>query len=159
MMRHGPGALVDRMGAQIGDAVLDRLACLLGRGLLAGPWPGSVGRDMDGHVAARVIHDDPFRIGAATRARFAIEHRPDVAPRAEEFLRELAVRLHVHHATEMYCVSRNSISPSCAPSRPMPDCFMPPNGAAGSETSPRLSPIMPNSSFSETRMPRLKSLV
>src|SRR5262249_12611482 len=107
----------------------------------------------------RVIDDDPLGIGASTRARLAVEHRSHVAPRAEKFLRDLAVRLHVHHATEMYCVSRNSISPSCAPSRPMPDCFMPPNGAAGSKTSPRLSPITPNSSFSETRMPRLKSLV
>src|SRR5436853_380513 len=48
-----------------------------------------------------------------------------------------------HQLTETYCVSRNSISPSCAPSRPMPLCFMPPNGAAGSETRPRLSPTMP----------------
>ena len=65
----------------------------------------------------------------------------------------------IHHVTETYCVSKNSISPSCAPSRPRPDCFMPPNGAAGSETMPRFNPIMPKSSFSETRRPRLKSLV
>src|SRR5205085_3552252 len=64
-----------------------------------------------------------------------------------------------YQLTEMYCVSMNSKSPSCAPSRPMPDCFMPPNGAAGSDTSPRFKPIMPKSSFSDTRMPRLKSLV
>ena len=64
-----------------------------------------------------------------------------------------------YQLTEMYCVSRNSFSPSCAPSRPMPDCFMPPNGAAGSETRPRFKPIMPKSSFSETRMPRPRSLV
>src|SRR5206468_3897521 len=64
-----------------------------------------------------------------------------------------------HHVTETYCVSKNSISPSCAPSRPMPDCFIPPKGAAGSETSPRLSPIMPKSSCSDTRMPRVMSLV
>ena len=67
-----------------------------------------------------------------------------------------SIRLPIHR---MYCVSRNSIRPSCAPSRPMPDCFMPPNGAAGSETRPRFSPIMPKSSFSETRMPRVRSLV
>ena len=53
--------------------------------------------------------------------------------------------------TDTYCVSKNSIMPSWAPSRPRPDCLMPPNGAAGSETMPRLSPIMPKSSFSETR--------
>src|SRR5262249_43127061 len=64
-----------------------------------------------------------------------------------------------HQLTEIYCVSRNSFSPSCAPSRPMPLCFMPPNGAAGSDTRPPLSPIMPKSSFSDTRMPRPMSLV
>ena len=64
-----------------------------------------------------------------------------------------------HQFTETYCVSKNSIRPSWPPSRPRPDCFMPPNGAAGSETMPRFNPIMPKSSFSETRRPRLKSLV
>src|SRR6266849_982647 len=64
-----------------------------------------------------------------------------------------------YQLTDTYCVSRNSIMPSWAPSRPMPLCLVPPNGAAGSDTSPRLSPIMPKSSFSDTRMPRLKSLV
>src|SRR6202007_2668281 len=56
----------------------------------------------------------------------------------------------------MYLVSVNSRSPSCAPSRPMPDCLTPPNGAAGSDTRPRLSPTMPASSASDTRRPRLR---
>ena len=64
-----------------------------------------------------------------------------------------------YQLTETYCVSRNSFMPSCAPSRPSPDCLVPPNGAAGSETRPRLRPIMPKSSFSETRNPRLRSFV
>src|SRR5262249_1916290 len=64
-----------------------------------------------------------------------------------------------YHETDRYCVSRNSIMPSCGPSRPRPDCLVPPNGAAGSETRPRLRPTMPKSSFSETRMPRVKSFV
>ena len=64
-----------------------------------------------------------------------------------------------YQLTDTYCVSRNSFMPSCAPSRPRPDCFVPPNGAAGSETRPRLRPIMPKSSFSDTRMPRLRSFV
>ena len=64
-----------------------------------------------------------------------------------------------HQLTEMYCVSVNSIRPSCAPSRPMPLCFMPPKGAAGSDTRPRLSPTMPNSSRSDTRRPRPMSRV
>ncbi len=61
--------------------------------------------------------------------------------------------------TETYWVSRKSMMPSWAPSRPMPLCFMPPKGAAGSETRPRLSPTMPKSSFSETCMPRVRSRV
>ena len=32
----------------------------------------------------------------------------------------------------MYLVSRNSSMPAKPPSRPKPDCFIPPNGAAGS---------------------------
>ncbi len=44
--------------------------------------------------------------------------------------------------------------PSWPPSRPRPDCLVPPNGAAGSDTRPRFKPIMPKSSFSETRRPR-----
>ena len=64
-----------------------------------------------------------------------------------------------YQLAEIYCVSRNSISPSCAPSRPRPDCLAPPKGAAGSETTPRLRPTMPESSRSETRMPRAMSLV
>src|SRR3974390_3662488 len=48
-----------------------------------------------------------------------------------------------YQLTETYCVSMNSIMPSCAPSRPRPDCLVPPKGAAGSDTRPRLRPIMP----------------
>ncbi len=64
-----------------------------------------------------------------------------------------------YQLTEMYCVSRNSIMPSCAPSRPMPDCLAPPKGAAGSETTPRFRPIMPASSRSEMRRPFARSRV
>ena len=35
--------------------------------------------------------------------------------------------------------------PSRDPSLPMPLCFMPPKGAAGSETKPRLTPTIPES--------------
>ena len=38
----------------------------------------------------------------------------------------------------MYCSSVYSSSPSGAPSRPMPDCFTPPNGAAAFEITPEL---------------------
>ncbi len=45
--------------------------------------------------------------------------------------------------------SRNSSTSSLPPSRPRPDCLMPPNGAMGSGTSPRLRPSC-RSSFSVT---------
>jgi hypothetical protein len=64
-----------------------------------------------------------------------------------------------YQSVAMYFVSVNSSSPSCAPSRPMPDCLTPPNGAAGSDTRPRFSPIMPASSASLTRSPRRRSRV
>lgn len=51
--------------------------------------------------------------------------------------------LRYYQLAEMYCVSMNSSIPSCPPSRPSPDCLVPPNGAAGSEIKPRLRPTMP----------------
>src|SRR3954463_15071516 len=91
----------------------------------------------------------PFRDRALSHGLAELRHQDVHAAPARD----------AYQLTEMYCVSMNSSRPSCAPSRRGPDCFVPPNGAAGSETSPRLRPIMPKSSFSETRMPRLRSLV
>ncbi len=54
----------------------------------------------------------------------------------------------------MYFVSRYSSMPSVPPSRPKPDCLTPPNGAAGSEMTPRLTPTMPASRPSATRSAR-----
>jgi len=59
----------------------------------------------------------------------------------------------------MYLVSRNSISPSWEPSRPMPLCFTPPKGAAGSEIKPRFKPTMPDSIASATASPLARSRV
>ena len=41
-----------------------------------------------------------------------------------------------HHSTDTYCVSMNSINPSCAPSRPRPDCLTPPNEMLKSARKP-----------------------
>ena len=49
--------------------------------------------------------------------------------------------------------------PSKPPSRPKPEAFTPPNGAAGLEMMPWLMPIIPYSSASLTRMTRPRSLV
>ena len=44
--------------------------------------------------------------------------------------------------------------PYFEPSRPMPDSFMPPNGATSVEMKPVLMPTMPYSSASATRQTR-----
>ena len=49
--------------------------------------------------------------------------------------------------------------PYFEPSRPMPDCFTPPNGATSVETIPSLTPTMPYSSASATRQARAMSRV
>ena len=49
--------------------------------------------------------------------------------------------------------------PSLPPSRPIPDCLTPPNGAPALETMPWLRPIIPVSSASQTRSARLMSRV
>ena len=59
----------------------------------------------------------------------------------------------------MYFVSRYSSMPSKPPSLPKPDSLTPPNGAAGSEMTPRLTPTMPASMPSETRRARSRSRV
>src|SRR5690606_14386918 len=41
----------------------------------------------------------------------------------------------------VYLVDRYSWMPSAPPSRPMPDCLTPPNGAAALETTPTFRPI------------------
>src|SRR5262249_40627609 len=59
-----------------------------------------------------------------------------------------------HSRTPMYLVSRNSSIPGRPPSRPSPDSFTPPNGAAGFDTTPWFKPTMPVSRASQTRRPR-----
>ena len=51
----------------------------------------------------------------------------------------------------VYLVCRYSWMPSKPPSRPSPDIFQPPNGAAALETTPTLRPIIPVSSRSIIR--------
>src|SRR5581483_9398830 len=53
-----------------------------------------------------------------------------------------------------YFTSRYSSIPYLEPSRPMPDSFIPPNGATSVEIKPVLIPTMPYSSASATRQIR-----
>src|SRR5689334_4057461 len=55
---------------------------------------------------------------------------------------------------QRYFTSRNSSMPYLEPSRPMPDSFMPPNGATSVEMMPTLMPMMPASMPSATRQTR-----
>ena len=59
----------------------------------------------------------------------------------------------------MYLTSRYSSMPSRPPSRPIPDCLVPPKGAAGLETTPWFTPTMPLVMASDTRMARLRLVV
>ena len=51
----------------------------------------------------------------------------------------------------VYLVDRYSWIPSKPPSRPIPDCFTPPNGAAALEITPMLRPSIPVCSDSMSR--------
>src|SRR5262249_23520271 len=53
-----------------------------------------------------------------------------------------------------YLISRYSTIPYFDPSRPIPDCFTPPNGATSVEMIPSLIPTIPYSSPSATRQIR-----
>ena len=55
---------------------------------------------------------------------------------------------------QTYFISRYSSMPYLEPSRPMPDCLTPPNGATSVEMMPVLTPTMPYSSASATRQTR-----
>ena len=58
---------------------------------------------------------------------------------------------------QTYFGSRNSSMPRCEPSRPRPDCLTPPKGASSVEMMPVLTPTIPYSSPSDTRVTRPRS--
>ena len=95
-----------------------------------------------------------WRMGRASRAKTSTPFS-----RACRRTKGPATASITYHSVEMYWVSWNSSMPSFPPSRPRPDCLTPPKGAAGSDTRPRFSPIMPNSSRSAIPMPRRMSFV
>ena len=111
------------------------------------------------------LDNDTVRIEVEreTRLRVPLHHLGgivvfgDVIAYAEEVLRH---RFRAHVVTAMYLASMNSAMPCFwPPSRPRPLCLTPPKGAAGSDISPRLSAIMPDSILEATRMPLARSRV
>src|SRR5262249_25595453 len=103
--------LVDRIGPEIGDVAVDGRLRLLRRRPAARLAAHHIGCHLHAHIAARIVVDDPVRPGD----RLAIDLGSDVTPRAEQALGPFSIGLALcaHHVTEMYCVSRNSIRPSC----------------------------------------------
>ena len=112
------------------------------------------GADLRG--AARVIEDHLA----------ALEHRADAQQRDDRIGAALADDLPLRHAggahghaIATYLTSRYSSMPSGPPSRPKPECLMPPNGAPALETRPWFRPTIPVSRRSLTRMARARSAV
>src|SRR5229473_1917044 len=87
MMRDRAAALVERIGAEIGDVVGERRFRLVGRRLAARHLELAVGRDLRRHVAARRVEDDTLRVRAAARPRLAVDRRADIAPGPDDALR------------------------------------------------------------------------
>jgi len=83
--------------------------------------------------------------GAAGRGAAAAHRHPDADRGVTPAQGGQAVRA-------MYFSSRNSRIPSELPSRPRPLCLTPPNGAAGSLTTPRLTATIPASIRRATAM-------
>ena len=94
----------------------------------------------------------PFRSSAHARLS---ERRPSGGPRAPE----AGASPPATSSPRCTWSRRTRGCRGAPPSRPSPLCLTPPNGAAGSETSPRFSPTMPASSRSDTRRPRARSPV
>src|SRR5690625_4604743 len=98
----------------------------------------------------------------ATGARLRAAYQPwrqkcSHYPRLPLSSRFAASRLNNHRSSppwHRYFNSRYSSRPCRDPSRPMPDCLMPPNGATSVETTPSLMPTMPYSRPSATRQIR-----
>ena len=90
----------------------------------------------------------PTRRSTGTRPRSALRTR-GTAPRHRRTAPPAG-----QSASATYVVSRYSSIPSKPPSRPKPLAFTPPNGAAGFDTRPVLTPIMPKSSDSASRIVR-----
>src|SRR5690606_27719074 len=90
---------------------------------------------------------------AGTRGRFS----HDLIEIGDEITVAIEILCHCQKSRAKYLGSMNSYMPVTPPSRPMPLCFAPPKGAAGSDISPRLMAIMPLSIPLPTRRARAMS--
>src|SRR6478672_12870453 len=115
------------------------------------PWAASWKPDEHGDADLGIITitegRDPRRADLPSAARQGL------APWRAESRQRKPVYLS-NPARQTYFTSRNSSRPYFEPSRPRPDCLTPPNGASAVEIKPVLTPTMPDSSRSATRMTR-----
>ena len=123
------GALRDQVAHRVGVAAgqADQLDAELHRLLGDGVRVGPAGRQRDNAEPVGVRAHDPAGLGADRAGR---PQQRDGAGGA-------------HGARPTYFVSRYSSMPSAPPSRPSPEALTPPNGAAGLEISPWLTPTIP----------------
>src|SRR5271169_1315104 len=104
MMRDGPGHLVDRIGAEIGDVIGQRDLGLFGRHHRAGLRAFDVGRDLHRHLAVRAVIDHALRIRAAIPAP-TVDLRADIAPGTAQLLGDFTL---AHRS-----LARLTMSPRC----------------------------------------------
>ena len=162
------------MQKAFGPRVLPVAGRQLGGGAVVAPGaPFSPDAVMDEQVSTLNVDLEPVAVDAVAGdealLRELASNDPDAYVRG---LARLAInRMHVggqnpapsryppYKFTATYLVSRYSSMPSEPPSRPKPDCLIPPKGAAAFETIPWLRPTMPVSRPSTTRSARFRSLV
>ena len=70
-----------------------------------------------------------------------------------------SINIRRYEVIPMYLTSKYSSMPSCEPSRPRPELFTPPKGAAGLEITPVFSATMPDSRRSAASIALLMSRV
>jgi len=138
---------------------VDAQLCVVDRPL--GQLPAERGRTVVARAETRLVRAERRR----ARMERAELPRGDVDdPTAGGELELLAGREQVlvqrqrrHIPRQTYLSSSQSSTPYFEPSRPIPDSFIPPNGATSVEMIPVLTPRIPYSSASETRQTRPRS--
>src|SRR5690606_29885351 len=92
------------------------------------------------HLGAEKLHEMRRRRARAEPERHARTHEFERGHRGRAFL---IVAQTPSPPSITYLSSVNSSTPWRDPSRPMPDCFIPPNGATSVEIAPAFTPTMP----------------
>ena len=107
--------------------------------LLGGGAVGERGLGCVGHAPhSREPSPDPRHASGAVSGGIREEHHPTPPPEGTARREGQACAAAHGSAMPMYCTEVYSSMPSAPPSRPRPDCFTPPNGAAGLEMTPTL---------------------